>query len=170
MKGFVIAFISSFAMLATFSCRSETARNATVVNSTLSSPSAATPLPAATIDEFASGRKVYETSCQNCHREDGTGGLMEIEGKKIDPDDLTSDKIKSFSDEKILGYIMNGVPDEGMPAFKGRLSEGEMRDVVKFIRSELQGMPAPGVSNSTSPASNNSSATNGSTGLSAPAR
>jgi hypothetical protein len=28
-------------------------------------------------------------------------------------------------------------------AFKGKLSEGEMRDVVKFIRVELQKMPAP---------------------------
>ena len=65
---------------------------------------------------------------------------MEIEGKKIDPDDLSSDKIKSFPDEKIIGYIMNGIEDEGMPAFKGRLSEGEMRHVVKYISEEIQGM------------------------------
>ena len=76
----------------------------------------ATPLPAATIDELASGKKVYEISCANCHKADGTGGPKEIEGKKINPDDLTSNKIKGFSDEKILGYIMNGVEDEGMPA------------------------------------------------------
>jgi mono/diheme cytochrome c family protein len=53
-------------------------------------------------------------------------------------EDLTTAKIKGFSDEKIIGYIMNGVEDEGMPAFKGKLSEGEMRDVVKYIRV-LQG-------------------------------
>lgn len=99
---------------------------------------AATPLPSATIDELASGRKVYEINCANCHKPDGTGGPIEIEGKKINPDNLTSDKIKKFTDEKIIGYIMNGVEDEGMPAFKDKLSEGEMRDVVKFVRAEIQ--------------------------------
>jgi mono/diheme cytochrome c family protein len=38
---------------------------------------------------------------------------------------------------------MNGAEDDGMPAFKGKLSEGEMRDVVKFIRVELQKIPVP---------------------------
>lgn len=168
MKGFAIAFISFFAILTTFSCGGDTAINTTVTNSINTSAPAATPIPAATIDELASGRKIYQTSCQNCHQEDGTGGPVEIEGKKIDPDDLTSAKIKSFSDEKILGYIMNGVPDEGMPAFKGQLSEGEMRDVVRFIRTEIQGMPASDVSNSSG--AKGSPATNTSTGLAAPNR
>jgi mono/diheme cytochrome c family protein len=100
----------------------------------------ATPLPAATLDELASGRKVYEINCANCHKANGTGGPVEIEGKKLNPDNLTSDKIKGFTDEKIIGYIMNGVEDEGMPAFKGKLSEGEIRDVVKFVRTEIQKM------------------------------
>lgn len=98
-----------------------------------------TPVPAATINEIASGKKVYEQNCAVCHKEDGTGGPIEIEGKKINPDDLTSEKITKFSDEKIIGYIIKGVPDEGMPAFKDRLSEGEMRDVVKYIRKDFQG-------------------------------
>jgi len=102
----------------------------------------ATPLPAATLDELASGRKVYEINCANCHKASGTGGPVEIEGKKLNPDNLTSDKIKGFTDEKIIGYIMNGVEDEGMPAFKGKLSEGEIRDVVKYVRTEIQKMPA----------------------------
>ncbi|HEX6124910.1 MAG TPA: cytochrome c [Pyrinomonadaceae bacterium] len=147
MKGLTVILIFTFSMFAAISCGGEAARNTTVVNannanSTSASTSATTPLPAATIDELASGRRVYETNCRNCHKETGKGGPVEIEGRKIDPDDLTSEKIKGFSDEKILGYIMNGVEDEGMPAFKGRLSEAEMRDVVKFIRVELQGMPA----------------------------
>ena len=102
-----------------------------------------TPLPSATIDELASGRKVYQTSCANCHKENGTGGEVTIEGKTLDPEDLTSAKIKGFADDKIIRVIMNGIEDDGMPAFKGKLSEGEMRDVLKFIRIELQKMPAP---------------------------
>ncbi|MEJ7846830.1 MAG: cytochrome c [Pyrinomonadaceae bacterium] len=109
----------------------------TAANTTVPANTATTPVPAATIDELASGKKAYEQNCANCHKQDGTGGIVEIEGKKLDPDDLTSEKISKFSDEKIIGYILKGVPDEGMPAFKGKLSEGEIRDVVKYIRTEF---------------------------------
>ena len=101
------------------------------------------PLPSATIDELASGRKVYAASCANCHKENGEGGEVTIDGKTLDPEDLTSAKVKGFSDEKTIRIIMNGAEDDGMPAFKGKLSEGEMRDVVHFIRVELQKMPVP---------------------------
>ena len=98
-----------------------------------------TPLPTVTVNELASGAKVFETNCMVCHRVDGTGGKVTVEDKTLDVEDLTSNKIKSFTDEKIIGYVMNGVPDEGMPAFKDKLSEGEMRDVVLYIRKEFHG-------------------------------
>ena len=68
---------------------------------------------------------------------------MTIEGKTINPDDLTSEKIKKFSDEKISGYIVNGVVDEGMPAFKDKLTEAQIREIVAFVRTDIQKMPAP---------------------------
>jgi mono/diheme cytochrome c family protein len=120
--------------LAMISCGSvDTAPNSATANAPKTPP-----VPAATIDELASGRKVYETNCMICHRADGTGGRVSIEGRNLNVENLTAVKIKNFSDEKIIGYIMNGVEDEGMPAFKGKLSEGELRDVVKHIRV-LQG-------------------------------
>ncbi len=97
-----------------------------------------TPLPAATIDELASGKKGYEQNCAICHKANGTGGEILIEGKKIKPDDLTENKITKFKDEKIIGFMINGITDEGMPSFKNKLSEGEMRDIVKYIRTEIQ--------------------------------
>jgi mono/diheme cytochrome c family protein len=124
-------------LLLTFaiSCGSE---RSSVNNANVSSSPKTPPVPAATVDELASGKKVYETNCILCHKADGTGGRVSIEGKNLNVEDLTSAKIKGFTDEKIIGYVMNGVEDEGMPAFKGRLSEGEMRDVVRYIRT-LQG-------------------------------
>lgn len=97
------------------------------------------PLPKATVDEFASGKNVYESSCMICHSANGTGGRVSIEGKNLNVEDLTADKIKKMSDERIITYIMNGVEEEGMPAFKGRLSEGEMRDVVVYMRKQFHG-------------------------------
>src|SRR5215204_1924487 len=63
-------------------------------------------------DELAMGRSLYEQNCAGCHKEDGTGGKMTIEGKTLSVDDLTSDKIKKFDDAKIAKYIHGGVQDE----------------------------------------------------------
>ncbi len=137
---FVLLFAISILVLLSCSDGSKPTNVAVKVDN-ITPPS--TPLPASSIDELASGRKIYEINCAICHKENGTGGEVVIEGKKLKPDDLTGAKIKGFSDDKIIGYIVNGVEDEGMPSFKDKLSEGEVRDVVKFIRSELQKMPAP---------------------------
>lgn len=103
---------------------------------------ASTPQSTATVDELASARKIYLDNCAGCHREDGKGGPVEIEGKKIEPEDLTTDKIKKLTDDRMFRYIKNGIEDEGMPAFKDKLSDEQIRDVVRFIRRELQNVPA----------------------------
>ena len=139
MKRFGYTLFLTAAVLGVSSCTDSSNRPANVaVNSTNATNSPVRPVPSATLDELASGRKVYKDNCTICHKEDGTGGEVTIEGKKLNPDDLTSEKIKGFSDEKITGYIMNGVIEDGMPAFKDKLSEGQMRDVVKYIRAEIQ--------------------------------
>ena len=113
----------------------------TVVNTANSNPSPAAASPSAAVDELAAGGKLYADNCTICHKDDGTGGKVTIEGKTLEPDDLTSDKIKKFTDEKLIGYVTNGVPDEGMPAFKDKLSEAEIKSVVQFVRSEIQKIP-----------------------------
>lgn len=133
---FAVAFMF-FAM----SCGG-TAQNNEVVNSNVPVIKPADTQPAPAFDELAGGRKIYETNCALCHNDDGTGGTKEIEGKKLDVDDLTSAKIKAFSDEKIMGYVLNGIEDEGMPAFKGKLTEAQIRDVMNYVRKEIQKMPA----------------------------
>jgi mono/diheme cytochrome c family protein len=92
-------------------------------------------------DIAAAGRKLYNQNCAACHRPSGKGGKMEFEGKTIDPEDLTSEKMKKMADDKMYGYIVDGLPDEGMPAFKEKLKEAEVREVVKYIRTELQKLP-----------------------------
>ncbi len=90
-------------------------------------------------DELASTGKIYSENCVRCHKEDGTGGKVEIEGTTINAENFTADKMKNMTDVKYIGYIENGVPDEGMPAFKGKLTDDEIKNLVKFIRSEFQG-------------------------------
>ena len=95
----------------------------------------ATPAPAA---DVATGKDLYAKNCMICHKENGTGGKVTIEGKSIDPNDLTTDKMKNRSDEKLFSGISEGATDDGMPAFKGKLTEDQIKAVVKHLRS-LQG-------------------------------
>lgn len=102
-------------------------------NANMNSETAATPM-----DELAQGKKHYVDNCARCHKEDGTGGPVEIEGEELKPDDLTSEKMKKEPDEEYMEYMKDGIPDEGMPSFKDVLSEDEMKMVIKYIREELQ--------------------------------
>lgn len=89
--------------------------------------------------EMASGRDIYMEVCANCHKEDGSGGKVTIDGKTLKAENLTTPHAKKESDEEYVEYIKNGVPDEGMPAFKDKLSDAEIKSVIAFIRKELQG-------------------------------
>jgi len=103
-----------------------------------SAPPPSSPAAQPSVDALATGRKLYLDNCAICHKETGKGGKVEIEGRTISPDDLTSEKIKKMTDDKIYGYVFNGIVDDGMPAFKDKLSEAEIREVVRYLRAELQ--------------------------------
>lgn len=90
------------------------------------------------VDTLVAGRKLYNQNCAACHRTNGKGGAMDFDGKAINPEDLTGEKIVRSTDEKLYEYIFNGIPDEGMPAFKEKLKEPQIREVVRYIRGELQ--------------------------------
>ncbi|HTK38302.1 MAG TPA: cytochrome c [Pyrinomonadaceae bacterium] len=112
------------------------AQNATVSNVPTNVHSSETP------DEVAMGTKLYHDNCAKCHKDDGTGGKVTVDGKQLEPDNLTDKKIVAFSDEKITKYIKTGVEDEGMPAFKDKLTDDQIKEVVRHIRQNLQKVPA----------------------------
>ena len=102
-------------------------------------------------DDVAMGKTLYEQNCAGCHKEDGKGGKITIEGKSIDPEDLTADKIKKMDEAKVTKYVHDGIEDEGMPAFKDKLTEAQIQEVVRYVRTEIQKMPA----SETKPIANN---------------
>lgn len=106
-----------------------------------SNTAANSPSNAPTADTMATGRRLYNQNCAACHRVSGKGGTMEFDGKTIDPEDLTSEKMLRTSDEKLYGYIIEGAPDDGMPAFKDKLKEPEIREIVRYMRASLQKIP-----------------------------
>ncbi len=118
-------------------CQS-TPSNTTNSTAAANAASQDSPKQSPTPDVIAEGKEIFATNCMICHKEDGTGGPVTIAGKKIDPDNLTTEKMKMMPDEKLIGYVTNGVVDEGMPAFKGKLTDDEIKLAVAHVR-RLQG-------------------------------
>jgi mono/diheme cytochrome c family protein len=107
---------------------------AAVVNNTTANMNAT---PSATPDELASARKIYSEICVRCHKENGEGGVVDIEGGKLKVPNLKTEGKMKDPDSEFIEQIRGG--GDGMPAFKDKLSEQEIKDLVKFIRKDIQG-------------------------------
>ena len=127
-----------FALVIFVAACSQTASTPNTANATTNANKAVvtTPAqPAATVDELATSKELYAKNCMVCHKDTGKGGKVTVEGKTLDPVDLTSDKMKARTDDKLAKQISEGSPDDGMPAFKGKLSADEINSLVKYMRS-----------------------------------
>ena len=82
----------------------------------------------------ARGKTVYERHCQNCHGPSGRGDGPDAVSLKVPPTDFQ--RFQSFlkSDEELLRTIEHGVVFSPMHSWRGRLTDGEMQDVVAYIR------------------------------------
>lgn len=84
------------------------------------------------------GKVVYEKSCVLCHGPQGRGdGPV---GKTTNPPaaDFTSAASKKKTDAELLATIENGRPPTAMVGWKGQLSEGEIQDVLAYVKSLRQ--------------------------------
>lgn len=140
MKFLKMTLAFSFVAVFVFGCSVTTTTNTTVsTNKPPANTPAAANSPAATpVDELASAKKIYSEKCIRCHKEDGTGGVTDIEGVKIKAPDLTQDKFKKEPDSEFIEAIEKGYPDDGMPAFKGKISDEDIKNLVKLIRRDIQ--------------------------------
>ena len=62
---------------------------------------------------------------------------MKVENKQIKVASLKSDHAIKHTDEKLAKTITTG--EEAMPAFKDKLTQAEIADLVKFVRKQFQG-------------------------------
>lgn len=113
---------------------SATSNNTASANVNKPAQSAPSPAPAATPDEAEMTAELYKTNCAACHKPDGKGGKVTIDGKTLDPDDITTARMAAKTDEKLTGYIRDGFPDDGMPAFKDKLSADQIKAIVAHVR------------------------------------
>lgn len=74
---------------------------------------------------------LFKTKCVMCHAADGSGDS--VMGKKMGAKDLRSAEIQKKSDAELNKLITDGVPPK-MPAYKGKLSDAEIKGLVTYIR------------------------------------
>lgn len=112
---------------------------ATPTNTNTSSAAASPALPVATAtpDPLATARANFAKNCEPCHGPNAEGGLVKVDNKQIKVPSLKSEHAAKQTDDHIAHMITNG--EEEMPAFKDKMTQAEIADLVKFVRKEFQG-------------------------------
>lgn len=84
--------------------------------------------------DIARGKAVYQRHCQDCHGLTGRGDGSATASLKVPPANFQ--RFRSFlkSDEELLRTIEHGVVFSPMHSWRGQLTDGEMQDVVAYIR------------------------------------
>src|SRR5829696_5658624 len=93
------------------------------------------PSPTPSVDPLATARANYEKNCEACHGEQGTGGLVKVENKQIKVASLKADHAIKHTDDQLAKVITGG--EEEMPAFKDKLSQQEITELVRIVRKEF---------------------------------
>jgi mono/diheme cytochrome c family protein len=83
--------------------------------------------PPAQADDAAA---VYKAKCAMCHGPDGKGETAT--GKAMKVPNLLSDEVQKKTDAQLTEATSNGKGK--MPAFKGKLTDEQIKDLVKYIR------------------------------------
>ena len=126
------AFVAACGQATTPTTNTAKNDNKPAANAPSPNTSAATP---AVVNDVAKAENLYTVNCMTCHKGTGKGGKTTVDGKEIDPDDITTAKQKAKPDEKIYGYISEGFPEDGMPSFKDKLKPEEINLIVKHVRT-----------------------------------
>jgi mono/diheme cytochrome c family protein len=134
MKIIVLALTCVAIFLVASACtETATPTNTNTARAAASPAAAATATP----DPLATARANYTKNCEPCHGPTGEGGPVKVDNKTIKVPSLKSDHAAKLKDDHIAHMITNG--EEAMPAFKDKMTQAEIADMVKFVRKQFQG-------------------------------
>jgi mono/diheme cytochrome c family protein len=95
------------------------------------------PTPSASSEP---GSRIYTTSCASCHE---SGRELPLGGMKL----AASTAIGGESAENLVNIVLNGLPAAGssvqpvMPGFAGVLTDAQLEDLVRYLRSSFGQKP-----------------------------
>jgi putative heme-binding domain-containing protein len=75
----------------------------------------------------SAGRRVFESRCAACHGPNGRGG-------EHAPAIVVNPNLRAVSDQTLFQIIRDGIPRRGMPGFNSVLTQGQIHEVVVFLR------------------------------------
>lgn len=74
---------------------------------------------------------LFKAKCAACHGADGKGDTSM--GKALKVRDLSSDDVQKQTDEQLTDITANGKAK--MPAYKGKLTDDQIKQLVAYIRT-----------------------------------
>jgi mono/diheme cytochrome c family protein len=79
-------------------------------------------------DEYKAGQIVFHNFCANCHGPDAMGGnkAPKLVQEKFAPE--------NYSNGKIARTILNGSSSGAMPSQRGKVSDKEIKQIIKYLR------------------------------------
>ena len=97
---------------------------------------------AATPDPFAVARGTFAKDCQECHGADGKGGPVKLkDGTRLRVPGLREGHALRHPNSEYVKQITQG--GDGMPAFKDKLNQAQIDEMINFIRHDFQGGMTP---------------------------
>lgn len=84
--------------------------------------------------DVPAGKLIYEQRCQRCHGAGGWGDGPKARELRVPPANFHGPMIKMKTDEQLLTSIEFGIVLSPMHAWRGALSEQEMRNVLAYVR------------------------------------
>lgn len=80
---------------------------------------------------FAQSADLYKSKCAMCHGADGKGDTPA--GKKMGARDFHLPEVAKETDQQMFDLTKNGKAK--MPAYKDKLTDAQIKDLVKHIRT-----------------------------------
>lgn len=139
MKSIKLGLIFSALALFAIACSQTANVNTNAPANAVSNAAPQAEITPAATDDLASAAKIYSEKCVKCHKEDGAGGVTTFDdGSKVKAPNFASDRKRKDKDEDWIETINNGAKEDGMPAYKGKISDDDIKNLVKYIRREFQ--------------------------------
>ena len=84
------------------------------------------------------GKELFAQNCAVCHGADARGNGPGAASLAVKPANLTAGHALSHTDDDYAYWITNGIEGTGMPAFVSKLNDGQIRDVIAYLRGLQQ--------------------------------
>lgn len=89
---------------------------------------------AATEENIAQGRTLFNQHCASCHGEDGKAKTDVAAAMKRKPTDLTGKAMHGITDGEVYWVVTNGIKQRGMPAYKTKASDQERWQMTLYVK------------------------------------